>query len=696
MGTKLKNARYGKAAKTILFVIMVLSFAGGVHSLAKSQSHGDFIIAFEEHYFTSGQFAWQNIGIVQDLNRLVTIYKSEDHIRESGPVREGINAEVNSLFFEFQCCSDKYDPGLSDEENEAVFLETYGERINQIREQRVKQALQWFHLLLDRLNSLEGHFWYATDGEHEYANSQLTRKEQFQAYRAYMIFDGDQLEAAPQLVERSRWYGHLLSAADGLERGTHKIYLAVDNDYLDRQMEDWTKRKEAIWQHLVWLAAAALAFLLSFAALAAVTGRTSREDRTIRPGALGRWYADVNLAVMVLFSAAVFLGLETANRVLGNREDVFFAVLDGAALLFALVVFPFVLALVRHVKNRTLFRHTLIWTVIRKAANGIGHVYRSGNVAVKTVLLVIGYPLLAVATFFMFPVTLGLAGWFALQKIRAFNAIREGVGRIRAGDIGHQIDVADKGELALLAADINGIAEGLKKAVDNELKSERLKTELITNVSHDIRTPLTSIITYVDLLKKEQDPAKVKEYIGVLEQKAQKLKLLTDDLFEAAKASTGNIPVHPEDLNIVSLIRQGLGEKDGEVEKSGLQFKLNVPDEKLMVRADGKLLWRAVENLLTNIFKYALPGSRVYIDMEELDREIAVTFKNISAQELNVPAEELLERFTRGDAARTSEGSGLGLNIAKSLVELMHGRLEIEVDGDLFKAKIRLPKVNAA
>ena len=190
-----------------------------------------------------------------------------------------------------------------------------------------------------------------------------------------------------------------------------------------------------------------------------------------------------------------------------------------------------------------------------------------------------------------------------------------------------RIDVDGKGEFARLAANINSITDGLKKAVDSELKSERLKTELITNVSHDIRTPLTSIITYVDLLKKEKDPSKVEEYIEVLDQKSKRLKILTDDLFEAAKASSGNIPVNFERIDIVSLITQGLGEVNDKIEDLDLEFKFNHPKEKVYITADGKLLWRSIENLLSNIFKYALKGSRVYIDIEDLENEILSPLK---------------------------------------------------------------------
>jgi len=232
----------------------------------------------------------------------------------------------------------------------------------------------------------------------------------------------------------------------------------------------------------------------------------------------------------------------------------------------------------------------------------------------------------------------------------------------------------------------------LKKAVDSELKSERLKTELITNVSHDIRTPLTSIITYVDLLKNENDPSKAGEYIEVLDQKSKRLKMLTDDLFEAAKASSGNIPVQLDRIDIVSLITQGLGEVNDKIEDSNLEFRFNHPKDKVYITADGKLLWRSIENVLSNIFKYALKGSRVYIDIEDLGSEILLTFKNISAYELNISADELMERFKRGDESRLSQGSGLGLSIAKSLIDIQKGRFTIQVDGDLFKSMIYMPK----
>jgi signal transduction histidine kinase len=350
--------------------------------------------------------------------------------------------------------------------------------------------------------------------------------------------------------------------------------------------------------------------------------------------------------------------------------------------------------MVRHFKNRTFFKHTLIYQLIKGLIQFVRNVYDSGNVGVKTVLIVIGYPLLIALTFFMFPITIGIAAWFALKKVKSFKAIKDGVERIKNGEIHHSIEIGGKGEFANLAANINSITDGLKNAVDNELKSERLKTELITNVSHDIRTPLTSIITYVDLLKKEKDLSKIAEYTEVLDQKSKRLKFLTDDLFEAAKASSGNIPVHVEKIDIVSLITQGLGEVSEKIEELDLEFRFNHPNDKVYVTADGKLLWRSIENVLSNIFKYALKGSRVYIHIEELEKEILLTFKNISAYELNISADELMERFKRGDESRSSQGSGLGLSIAESLIDIQKGKFMIQIDGDLFKSIIHIPKHN--
>ncbi len=218
------------------------------------------------------------------------------------------------------------------------------------------------------------------------------------------------------------------------------------------------------------------------------------------------------------------------------------------------------------------------------------------------------------------------------------------------------------------------------------MKSERLKTELITNVSHDIKTPLTSIINYVDLMKQEKiENEKVNEYLMVLDNKAQRLKKLTEDLIEASKASSGNIQLTIEKLNVKELIKQMQGEFEEKLKKKNLSVIENVPDENIFIKADSRYMFRVMENIYTNIYKYALENSRVYIDVKKEKDNIKIEFKNISKDKLNITAEELMRRFVRGDKERTTEGSGLGISIAKSLTELQKGKFEIYLDGDLFK-----------
>nr|WP_242834289.1 sensor histidine kinase [Clostridium pasteurianum] len=235
---------------------------------------------------------------------------------------------------------------------------------------------------------------------------------------------------------------------------------------------------------------------------------------------------------------------------------------------------------------------------------------------------------------------------------------------------------------------------GFKKAVENQVKSERLKSELITNVSHDMKTTLTSIINYVDLLKCEDiTREELMNYISILDKKSQRLKVLIEDLFEASKLSSGNIEVNMEKIDVTSLLKQALGEANHKIEESNLIFKINIPKEKMYSNLDGKRTWRVFDNLINNALKYSQPNTRVYIDLVGEDEKIIFTIKNISAYELDFNAEEIFERFKRGDSSRSTEGSGLGLAIAKSIVELEQGSIDINIDGDLFKVTVISKKV---
>ena len=280
-----------------------------------------------------------------------------------------------------------------------------------------------------------------------------------------------------------------------------------------------------------------------------------------------------------------------------------------------------------------------------------------------------------------------------IYSANVYATLLEAAKRMRGGDL--EIKVDEKlmiGGFKDMAQELNGLSDVVMVAAQKQMRSERMRTELITNVSHDIKTPLTSIINYVDLLQKPHSPEDAQTYLEVLSRQSNRMKRLIDDLIELSKASTGNITVNLTTMDAVETVNQALGEFTDKLEAAHLMPVFRAPKEPLYIHADGRLAWRAMSNLLSNAAKYAQPDTRLYVDMVAVDGKVCISFKNISRDSLNISADELMERFVRGEASRSQEGSGLGLNIAKSMMELQHGVLELLVDGDLFKATLIFPQ----
>ena len=367
------------------------------------------------------------------------------------------------------------------------------------------------------------------------------------------------------------------------------------------------------------------------------------------------------------------------------------------------------MSLVRRIKARSLWRdsllrHIFVWgeKLIRWLGSFVEMFSQNLMSRVKMTLL---FGVFVFAEFILHGI--GLAGDtpFALLILMVLDAvvlygllkkawgrelIIEGLKKITDGDLQYKIPTEKlTGEQKKIGEYINHIGEGLDAAVEDSIKNERMKTELITNVSHDLKTPLTSIINYVDLLKRENptDP-KIQNYIAVLEDKAQRLKTLTEDVVEASKASTGNISLELTELNFVELIHQVIGEFEEKFQEKNLTLVVHFDEEEAMICADGRRLWRVLENVFGNVTKYAMENTRVYAEVNVQKPEVRFSLKNISSQPLNITAEELTERFVRGDVSRNTEGSGLGLSIAQSLTELQGGEFKVYVDGDLFKVTI--------
>lgn len=364
--------------------------------------------------------------------------------------------------------------------------------------------------------------------------------------------------------------------------------------------------------------------------------------------------------------------LEALENVIGDFDEWSFWSASLSFFLKYVVFVPMMFSIIRNYKADRLWKTSLL----KKLVNLFGHYINSAE---KTNSRLSSYLLFVIPNLFAAAMIIILFVHFIREA--SLNAFLAAISTM----------------IIILAIDFYTwrIATGLSEAVDRQVKSERLKADLITNVSHDLKTPLTSIISYVDLLKREDiDNPRVQEYLKVLDQKSTRLKTLTEDLVEASKASSGNVKIDFADINYNEIVEQALGEFEDKTSASKLEMVLNYPDHPVMISADGRHLWRVIENLLNNCCKYALRNSRVYVDIIDNEEEgtASCTIKNISSRPLNISPEELTERFVRGDVSRTTEGSGLGLSIAKSLTRLMNGELIISIDGDLYKASIVLKK----
>jgi len=412
---------------------------------------------------------------------------------------------------------------------------------------------------------------------------------------------------------------------------------------------------------------------------------------------------------MLCFGGGVSATMQSWRYYTGRPyADALYGIAGALCVLFFILVGAGLMSTAARIKTHTLLKNTVIWRLMRLLARGgraLGRWWRTtfgswsvtNQIIVGFLLYLAGTALTAV-TIVLIPVYQGVVLFGLCKWALGWRAVREGTAAIVGGAPETVIDVDDLDRplcrgLKEHAEQLNDLGSAINTAVEERLKSERMKAELITNVSHDLKTPLTSIINYVDLLKKEDiQDEKAQEYIEVLDRKSQRLKKLTEDLVEASKASTGTLPVSPERLGVCQLVSQALGEYQEKLTAAGLVPVLSLPEGETYVQADGRHLWRILDNLMANCVKYAMPGTRVYLDVLSWDGRVTISVKNISAVQLNIPAEQLMERFVRGEESRTTEGSGLGLSIARSLTELNGGAFRLDVDGDLFKAVVSFPQ----
>ena len=463
--------------------------------------------------------------------------------------------------------------------------------------------------------------------------------------------------------------------------------------------------------------------LALFVYLLFATGRRP-EDEEVHFATIDRLPVEVNVVLFwSVLGTAAGLNIALMSELLSGSGDLSFLLLPS--ILFFVVAFAFALeltlSLVRLLKAGSLARRSWCIRAFRWCFNKIGVLctgtwhglgrlrlaftkallgnYKTRNVVLLFTAYSVVLAFLAAAfagvggSFFAFVLGVGwflAAGYFLIRRIDGFDRIVAALQRMRGGDLGFKLTDMPEGVFAAMAEDLGSLGDGMQAALQNEVRAERMKSELITNVSHDLKTPLTSILSYSDLLSQlELTPEEANDYAKIIHQKSLRLKNLTSDLFDISKVQSGVEQMVCERLDAVTLVRQALAEQ--EAQNSGLVLKVTLPERELPIWADGRKMSRVLENLIGNCVKYAMKGTRVFVSLDERDGKAVFEVKNTANYEMDFAADEITERFVRGDAARSTEGSGLGLAIAKSYTEACGGMFEVEVDGDQFKVRISFP-----
>jgi len=647
LDTKLKNVKYSPGAKITAFVIVWLCAMSAAGSFIWWVYHQD--TKTSESYYDTYQFKNEFSVLVHNAVEYNVELKSETNIKSSGDAEDSI-----------------------------------------------KNELQRYYIIKNKLSNTVNFAYYLKDTETEEIITNVANEDALAL-----------IQKQPSVVYYDQWTSasnnHPFGGdiAQMLTGTPYQFYAAVieplkpGDVFYDHSIK-FTQNK-ALSSYVTFVLMASIILMIPFFIyLVIVTGRREQGGE-ITLSFIDRIYTDVH-TILVFIAAIISLRIASAMQLENEVELFIVALVFGIDILIGL---SYVLSMIRQIKGKKLLKNTLVYSIFDLCFNG--RAFKAW-----TLLLLLGYGavngmLFALAAdagggfvgifiFLIIPFNIA-AVYFAAKSLLSLSQIMQAVKEISTGNIDH---VLDKSQITVtfsrLAGDIQSIQGGLKKAVAEAVKGERMKTDLITNVSHDLKTPLTSVINYVDLLKQENlNNDKAQEYLGVLEEKSARLKQLIEDLIEASKASSGNLTVSAEKIDLHELVMQACGEYEEKIKKAALDVHINAADTKTFISADGKHMWRIVENLLSNVVKYSMPHSRVYINIAQSDQYGLLTVKNISANPLDIPPEQLTERFVRGDVSRTTEGSGLGLSIAQSLTNIQGGRFMIEIDGDLFKVLVEMP-----
>lgn len=548
-----------------------------------------------------------------------------------------------------------------------------------------------------------------------FGQTEVTNREDFlnyiRSFRDYLIFDTSDMsyESSHMPLSVSEISSYLHSYPPSVEKD-YILVIAIDQGYqaldtLSQYRQQFVALQPFSNLAVYGLVIGGILYILTMVYLTVAAGRQPDDGYTIHLNFFDRIHTEI--ALLMTGIPLLILCMDALYNVDFWRYNITNVMLRGillaAVAIAANVLFQAAyLTVVRRLKAGTCWSNTLVVSLHRLFNDALGGKRTTAKTLIYYCffLLINGFLVLLALSdsdiiWLLVTVLVDiLVGVALLRQAVQRRTIMEGLSKIADEDLDYKIPLEKlQGDNRILAEEINRIGDGLAAAVEKSVKDERLKSDLITNVSHDIKTPLTSIINYIDLMKREEvQNERIRDYIAILEDKANRLKHLTEDLVEASKITSGNIKLELTRLNFQELIRQTNGEFVGKFEAKGLQLVVHMPEEPVVIVADGRRLWRVVENLYNNVAKYAMPNTRVYADLVLENGVARFSVKNISEQALNIQADELTERFIRGDVARSTEGSGLGLSIAKSLTQMQKGQFDIYLDGDLFKVTVAFPE----
>ncbi len=610
-------------------------------------------------------------------------------------------------------------PGLADADGLETRM-TKEEMALDILDRLGKYYTIYYNFISNNTNVRFRIFYKSDSGEEAvYTNVPSMSLDELRGFGKYLFIPGNTIRMESNLALIPENAASLLETWNPFDNDQNYMVVSVDTNYpySDKYAKEAGEYKGARSAFIVGMGAVIAGMVGFFTTLVALVLLSGHEDElggAIRLFPIDKMYTES----CVLLCAAATAGILYLCRKLGilviglfaseEHLDYWNKLLKYVILYGCSILCGF--SLLRRYKANTLWEKSIAKKAVNASKDYIAKASFVAGTSLCYLLFLVVNGMMMWGTLFLFAykdekltsrilfyvcavLFVGLDGWIyhrLFRKAEQKDLLNNAITCIAKGDTGFRLDTKKlTGKERTVGDHINNIGSGLDTALQEKVKSERLKADLITNVSHDIKTPLTSIINYVDLLKRQkiQDP-KIASYLEVLDQKSQRLKTLTEDLVEVSKASSGNLKLEVTDIDLVELVQQTNGEFEERFDQRHLKIISDFPDGMIIIKADGRRLWRVLENLYTNAFKYAQEGSRVYVDVASVDGKAIFTMKNISEKPLNISPDELTERFVRGDVARTTEGSGLGLSIARSLTQLQKGEFVITIDGDLFKAQV--------